>query len=133
MFSVFTRIIQGDLPCEKIYETETEICFLDVRPHTEGHTLVVAKREVPRFEELTPEESASLMQTMQKVARAVSRCYGGADYNIQLNNGPKSGQEVPHVHFHIIPRPNGLEAPRLNKYAEGQMEKVGEQIRAQLD
>ena len=52
MASIFSRIIQGELPCEKIDETDNEICFLDISPFTEGHTLVIPKRAVARFEEL---------------------------------------------------------------------------------
>ena len=133
MASIFSRIIQGELPCEKIDETDSEICFLDISPFTEGHTLVIPKREVARFEELPETEALSLMQTLQRLAKAVCKAYGGSDYNIQLNNGPDAGQEVPHVHFHIIPRPEGLRVPKLGKYADGQMAEVGARIRACLD
>ena len=133
MASIFSRIIQGELPCEKIDETDNEICLLDISPFTEGHTLVIPKREVARFEELPETEALSLMHTMQRVSKAVCKAYGGADYNIQLNNGPGAGQEVPHVHFHIIPRPDGLRVPNLGKYADGQMAEVGSLVRASLD
>ncbi|MAC42726.1 MAG: hypothetical protein CL913_01915 [Deltaproteobacteria bacterium] len=133
MASIFSRIIQGELPCEKIDETDNEICLLDISPFTEGHTLVIPKREVARFEELPETEALSLMHTMQRVSKAVCKAYGGADYNIQLNNGPGAGQEVPHVHFHIIPRPDGLRVPNLGKYADGQMAEVGALVRACLD
>ncbi len=133
MASIFSRIIQGELPCEKIDETDNEICLLDISPFTEGHTLVIPKREVARFEELPETEALSLMHTMQRVSKAVCKAYGGADYNIQLNNGPGAGQEVPHVHFHIIPRPDGLRVPNLGKYADGQIAEVGALVRACLD
>ena len=133
MASIFSRIIQGELPCEKIDETDNEICLLDISPFTEGHTLVIPKREVARFEELPETEALSLMHTMQRVSKAVCKAYGGADYNIQLTNGPGAGQEVPHVHFHIIPRPDGLRVPNLGKYADGQMAEVGALLRACLD
>ena len=133
MATIFSRIIKGELPCEKIDETDNEICLLDISPFTEGHTLVIPKREVARFEELPETEALSLMHTMQRVSKAVCKAYGGADYNIQLNNGPGAGQEVPHVHFHIIPRPDGLRVPNLGKYADGQMAEVGALVRACLD
>ena len=133
MASIFSRIIQGELPCEKIDETDNEICLLDISPFTEGHTLVIPKREVARFEELPETEALSLMHTMQRVSKAVCKAYGGADYNIQLNNGPDAGQEISHVHFHIIPRPDGLRVPNLGKYADGQIAEVGALVRACLD
>ena len=133
MSSIFTKIIQGEIPCEKIYETANEFAFLDILPMTEGHTLVVTKREIARFEDLTEEESVSLIKTLQKVSLAVSKCYGNADYNLIVNNGAKAGQEVPHVHFHIVARPNGIENKERVKYPIGQMEKVGAMIRKHLE
>ncbi len=134
MASIFTRIIQGELPCEKIYETDSEIVFLDIAPWMFGHTLVVSKREVGRLEELRSDEAVSLMRTIHKVAKAVSHAYGGVDYNLLLNNGPDAGQEVPHVHFHVVPRPPGedFDFRARKQYQEGEMKETGDKIRAYL-
>jgi|TARA_Y100001949_G_scaffold83140_1_gene70263 histidine triad (HIT) family protein len=131
MASIFTKIIQGEIPCEKIIETDSEIAFLDIMPCAEGHTLVIPKLAVKRLEDLPESEALSLMRTMQHVAKAVSAAFDGIDYNLILNNGANAGQEVEHVHFHVLPRPQGSPRPfhqRAN-YAEGGMQEVGAKIR----
>ena len=131
MASIFTKIIQGEIPCEKIVETDSEIAFLDTMPCAEGHTLVIPKLEVKRLEDLPESEALSLMCTMQHVAKAVSAAFDGIDYNLILNNGANAGQEVEHVHFHVLPRPQGSSRPfhQRAKYAEGEMQEVGAKIR----
>ena len=131
MSSIFTKIIQGDIPCEKIIETDSEIAFLDIMPCAEGHTLVIPKLEVKRLEDLPKSEALSLMHTLQHVAKAVSVAFDGIDYNLILNNGANAGQEVEHVHFHVLPRPQGSSRPfhQRTKYAEGEMQEVGAKIR----
>ena len=104
MASIFSKIIEGSIPSVRIDETENEIAFLDIMPCAEGHTLIVPKKEVERFEDMNPEDAATLMMFLQRVSRAVFLAFGGVDYNLILNNGVQAGQEVMHVHFHIIPR-----------------------------
>ncbi len=134
MASIFTKIIQNSLPSEKIYETASEIAFLDIEPVAYGHTLVVPKREVALLEELPTEEAVCLMKTLQKVAKAVSSAYQQAHYNILLNNGKDAGQEVPHLHFHIIPRLTGSvwQPSQKMKYGAEDLQKTGELIRSKL-
>ena len=134
MASIFTKIIQGEIPCEKIIETDSEIAFLDIMPCAEGHTLVIPKLEVKRLEDLPESEALSLMRTMQHVAKAVSTAFDGIDYNLILNNGANAGQEVEHIHFHVLPRPQGSLRPfqQRAKYSEGEMQEVGAKIRNSL-
>ena len=131
MASIFTKIIQGEIPCEKIIETDSEIAFLDIMPCVVGHTLVIPKHEVKRLEDLPESDALSLMLTMQYVANAVSAAFDGIDYNLILNNGENAGQEVEHVHFHVLPRSEGSPRPfhQRVKYSEGEMQKVGAKIR----
>ena len=131
MASIFTKIIQGEIPCEKIIETDSEIAFLDIMPCAEGHTLVIPKLEVKRLEDLPESEALSLMRTMQHVAKAVNAAFDGIDYNLILNNGANAGQEVEHVHFHVLPRPQDSPRPfhQRAKYSEGEMQEVGAKIR----
>ena len=131
MASIFTKIIQGEIPCEKIIETDAEFAFLDIMPSAAGHTLVIPKLEVKRLEDLPVTQAISLMRTIQQVAKAVSAAFDGIDYNIILNNGINAGQEVEHVHFHVIPREHGSPRPfrKHIQYAEGEMQEVGAKIR----
>ena len=131
MASIFSQIIQGEIPCEKIFETDSEIAFLDIMPNAIGHTLVIPKLEVIRLENLPQSQAISLMCFLQKVATAISIAFDGIDYNVILNNGANAGQVVEHLHFHIIPRSEGS-SRLLNKqiqYAEREMQEIGEKIR----
>ena len=131
MASIFTKIIQGEIPCEKIIETNSEIAFLDIHPCAEGHTLVIPKLEVERLEDLPETQTMSLMRTIQQVAKAVSTAFDGIDYNLILNNGVNAGQVIEHVHFHVLPRAEGSPGPfrKHIQYAEGEMQEVGAKIR----
>ena len=131
MASIFTKIIQGEIPCEKIIETNSEIAFLDINPCAEGHTLVIPKLEVERLEDLPETLTMSLIRTIQQVAKAVSTAFDGIDYNLILNNGVNAGQVIEHVHFHVLPRAEGSPGPfRIHiQYAEGEMQEVGAKIR----
>ena len=131
MASIFTKIIQGEIPCEKIIETDSEIAFLDINPCASGHTLVIPKLEVERLEDLPETQTMSLMRTIQQVAKAVSTAFDGIDYNLILNNGVNAGQVIEHVHFHVLPRAEGSPGPfrKHIQYAEGEMQEVGAKIR----
>ena len=131
MASIFTKIIQGEIPCEKIIETDSEIAFLDINPCASGHTLVIPKLEVERLEDLPETQTMSLMRTIQQVAKAVSTAFNGIDYNLILNNGVNAGQVIEHVHFHVLPRAEGSPGPfrKHIQYAEGEMQEVGAKIR----
>jgi len=131
MASIFTKIIQGEIPCEKILETDSEIAFLDIMPNALGHTLVIPKLEVKRLEDLPQSQAISLMCSLQQVAKAVSLAFDGIDYNLILNNGANAGQVVEHLHFHVIPRSEGSSRPFLKQiqYAEREMQEIGEKIR----
>ena len=102
--SIFARIIAGEIPCQRVFENEHVLAFLDINPLAEGHTLVLPKRTVARLEELTPDEAAQIGQALRTIARKIVAATGTTAYNLLLNNGEAASQEVPHVHFHIIPR-----------------------------
>ncbi len=101
---IFGRIGAGEIPCQRVFENEHVLAFLDINPLAEGHTLVIPKRCVERFEDLAPAEAVELALALVIVARKVLKVTGAAGYNILQNNGRIASQEVPHVHFHIIPR-----------------------------
>lgn len=105
--SIFTKIIKGQIPCHRVFENEHVLAFLDINPLAEGHTLVIPKRQVERLEQLPADEAAEVGRVLGQIAARVLKAVGASDYNVLQNNGRASGQEVPHVHFHIIPRRSG--------------------------
>ena len=107
MASIFTRIIEGEIPCHKLYEDEHTIAILDINPVAPGHCLVIAKAEQPTVEDLSAAQWAAVMETARKVGAAVKAGLGAGAYNLLVNNGKLAGQEVPHLHVHIIPRHEG--------------------------
>lgn len=105
--SIFSRIIAGEIPCHRVFENDHVLAFLDINPLAAGHTLVVPKTAAARLEDLPPDAAAEVARQLGPIARRVLAAVGAEDYNVLQNNGPASGQEVPHVHFHIIPRRHG--------------------------
>jgi histidine triad (HIT) family protein len=102
--SVFTRIIEGEIPCFKVFENEHVFSFLDINPATTGHVLVIPKEPAPYLHELSPESSSELGKALPRICKSVIEVTGVSSYNIIQNNGSEAGQTVFHVHFHIIPR-----------------------------
>ena len=104
MATVFEMIIKGDIPSVKLYEDDLCLAILDINPVEKGHTLVISKNVYPTFQE-APEKTLSHMfevaKKLEKKMREELKCDGS---NILINNGKASGQEVPHLHIHVIPR-----------------------------
>mmetsp|Transcript_5171 Transcript_5171/g.13017 ORF Transcript_5171/g.13017 Transcript_5171/m.13017 type:complete len:166 (+) Transcript_5171:87-584(+) len=108
--SLFTMLMTkkpGNFEEQVVYEDEHIMAFLDKFPQAPGHTLVVPKKQVEKVHELDEETAAALGMAVQKVAAQVVKATGTDQYNIICNSGKDSGQEVPHVHYHIIPRRAG--------------------------
>ncbi|KAJ7038290.1 HIT-like domain-containing protein [Mycena alexandri] len=102
---LFCGIIKGTIPCHKVYETEYSYCFLDIMPTTEGHTQVIPKYHAETLGDLPDEYLRDIGPVLKKIAKAT----GVEQYNIVQNNGKLAFQHVPHVHFHVIPKPNETE------------------------
>jgi histidine triad (HIT) family protein len=102
--TVFDRILDGEIPCHRVYEDEHVLAFLDVNPLSEGHTLVIPKERRALLHELSDEQAAALGRALPRIARAVLKVTGATAYNVLQNNGAAAHQAVFHVHFHIIPR-----------------------------
>lgn len=98
MSSIFTKIIQGEIPCYKITEDENYIAFLDVNPNAKGHTLCVPKKEVDKIFDLDEAAYQGLMQFSRKVAIALEKTVPCKRIGMAV-----IGLEVPHTHVHLIP------------------------------
>lgn len=104
----FCRILSQELNSVRISENELAIAFLDIRPINRGHTLVVPRRHVSSLTDLTDSESTAVFQLIQKVASALkSELPECAGITLSAADGDVAGQEVPHTHFHVIPRSCG--------------------------
>jgi histidine triad (HIT) family protein len=104
MTTVFDKILDGQLPCHKVYEDEHVLAFLDIGPLSTGHTLVIPKERKAYLHELSDAQAAALGRVLPRLCRAVMNATGATAYNILQNNGVEAHQAVFHVHFHIIPR-----------------------------
>ncbi|MCK4927469.1 MAG: HIT family protein [Candidatus Aenigmarchaeota archaeon] len=107
MDCIFCKIIKGDIPAKIVYEDDFAIAFLDISPCAEGHTVVIPKQHFEKFTDMEEVDAGNLFASVQKVAKAVEKALNIQASNIGLNNGRAAGQEVPHVHVHIIPRYEG--------------------------
>ena len=102
--SIFSRIIRGEIPCHKVWEDDHVLAFLDIGPLSRGHVLVIPKEARALLHELSDESAAALGRVLPRICRAVLAATGASAYNVLQNNGALAHQEVPHVHFHVIPR-----------------------------
>lgn len=98
MPSIFTKIINGDIPCYKIAETSDFIAFLDINPNSEGHTLCVPKKEVDKLLDLDEDTYSGLMLFSRQVGLAIQSVVSCKRVGLSV-----IGLEVPHVHVHLIP------------------------------
>ncbi|HEY2036628.1 MAG TPA: HIT family protein [Steroidobacteraceae bacterium] len=103
--TIFGKILSGAIPCHKVFEDERVFAFLDINPLSTGHTLVVPKEPASTLDALSDESAAALGRVLPRICRAVIAVTGVKDYNVLENNGSAAHQAVPHVHFHIIPKP----------------------------
>ncbi|PSH69315.1 HIT family protein [Phyllobacterium brassicacearum] len=106
--NVFAKILRGEIPSHKLYEDADTYAFMDVMPQGKGHCLVITKSSCRNILDAEPENLAAVIATTQKLARAVKRAYDADGVTVMQFNEPASGQTVFHLHFHIIPRFEGI-------------------------
>lgn len=102
--TIFDRILDGQIPCHRVWEDDHVLAFLDINPLSPGHTLVIPKERRAFLHELSDESAAAIGRVLPRIARAVLAATGAEHYNVLQNNGAPAHQAVYHVHFHIIPR-----------------------------
>jgi histidine triad (HIT) family protein len=101
---IFCKIVNGEIPCHKIYENEGAIVFLDISPVRHGHVLVVPKVHSQDMTSCAQNDLAAIMSASLKVISAMRETIMAEGFNFTTNIGPSAGQAVFHTHFHIIPR-----------------------------
>lgn len=129
MASIFTKIINGEIPSYKIAEDDDNYAFLDINPNAKGHTLCVPKKEVDKVLDLDEESYVKLMIFSRKVGRAIEKAIPCKRVGMSV-----IGLEVPHVHVHLIPLQSMANATFQNKESltAEEFEAVAEQIKSHL-
>jgi len=131
MATVFTKIIKGDIPCYKIAENDTHFAFLDINPIARGHTLVVPKREIDYFFDLSDELLADTMVFAKKIASAIDSSLSPIRTGIIVE-----GLEVPHAHLHLVPIYKESQKVALGhsiELSKMEMQQVADAISAEVD
>lgn len=119
---IFCRLVSGDIPSAKVYEDARTIAFMDLGQVNPGHVLVATRRHAATLVDITAEEAAAVMQTAQRVARAVQAVFDPPGLTLLQANGREGDQTVFHFHLHVVPRHGGdgiaLSWPRKEPGAE---------------
>ena len=132
--NIFAKILRGEIPSHKIMEDEAALALMDIMPRCEGHCLVIPKAPVRTVLDIEPEDLRQLITRVQTVGRAAVAAFGAQGLTIQQFNEAAGGQEVFHLHFHVLPRKAGLALrPPGGPMAEpALLARQAEQIRAAL-
>ena len=102
MNCIFCKIVKKEIPTKIIFETEKSLAFMDAFPLTKGHSLVVTKTHYEKVQDISKEDNADLFETVRRTISKVDKITDAT--LLAVHNGKQSGQEVPHVHVHLIPR-----------------------------
>ncbi len=96
--SIFTKIIKGEIPCQKVYEDDKTIAIMDIHPEAPGHVLVVPKIQIDHFDDLPDDYYQAVWATVRKIAKAQKKSFKPARVGLKV-----VGLDVPHVHIHVLP------------------------------
>jgi histidine triad (HIT) family protein len=117
--NIFAKILRGEIPSHKLYEDDATFAFMDIMPRGDGHCLVIPKQPARNILDVGTASLTAVAATTQKLAKAVVKAFGADGVTVQNFNEPAGGQVVFHLHFHVIPRFDGVD---LRPHT-GQMEK----------
>lgn len=125
MASVFTKIINREIPAQIVYEDEQTLAFLDMRPINPGHMLVVPKQEVDQFQDLDSETYQAVMATVHKMANLLKEKLNSARVGVVIY-----GFDVPHAHVHVIPMdgPGAIQLVHQGEASEEELKAVKEEL-----
>jgi histidine triad (HIT) family protein len=131
METIFTKIRDGEIPSTKLHQDDVCFVILDINPVNKGHLLVITNEPYKTLGDCPDDTLAHLMTITKRAEAKLRGTLGCKATNIVINNGSESGQEVPHLHIHVIPRYQGDKKDiRLSKeqYSEGEMEALGKRL-----
>ena len=132
--NIFAKILRGEIPCVKVFEDAKTLAFMDVMPEADGHVLVIPKELAEDILSLSPEGLSAMMATVQRTAKAADKALAPDGILIKQYNRAAAGQSVFHIHFHVIPRWEGVPmAPHGKAMVEAaRLEPIAAKIRAAL-
>ena len=132
--NIFAKILRGEAPCVKIHEDEVSLAFMDIMPRTGGHALVIPKAAARNIFDISPDDLAKFMPSVQRIAVAAKKALAADGVSIMQFNESAGGQVVFHLHFHIMPRWEGvaLKPPGGPMASAGELAPVAEAIRAAI-
>ena len=116
--NVFAKILRGELPAAKVYEDADTLALMDIMPRCPGHCLVIPKTQARNVLDATPEQLAACIKTVQKLSRAVIKAFAADGVTINQFNETAGGQVVFHLHYHVIPRHDGMPLGRAHGVME---------------
>ncbi|GLI93717.1 HIT family protein [Methylocystis echinoides] len=131
--NIFGKILRGEIPAHKVYEDDMTLAFMDIMPRAEGHVLVIPKEGARNLLDVSPDTLAELMKRVQHVAKALQAAFHADGLTLHQFNESAGGQVIYHLHFHLLPRWDGVALRPPGTMADN--EKLAEQaakIRAAL-
>ncbi|NSY37519.1 HIT family protein [Leisingera sp. ANG59] len=105
--NIFAKLLRGEIPSTRVYEDDETLAFMDIMPRADGHLLVIPKTPCRNILDASPAQLAAVMQTVQKLSQAVITAFGADGVTVQQFNEAAGGQEVFHLHMHVLPRHEG--------------------------
>lgn len=106
--NIFAKILRGEFPCYKIFETDRTLSFLDIMPRTPGHALVIPKAPARNILDIKPDDFAETARIASKIAVAAKKAFSADGITLEQFSEPAAGQTVYHLHIHILPRFTGV-------------------------
>ncbi len=106
--NIFAKILRGEIPSNRVYEDDETLAFMDIMPRSDGHLLIIPKTPCRNVLDATPEQLVAVIATVQKMAKVVKAAFDADGITIQQFNEAAGGQEVFHLHFHVLPRHEGI-------------------------
>jgi len=131
---LFCEIVENKSPSYKVYEDDFVLAFLDIFPVNSGHILVIPKKHYANFEEVPEDILCKMICVVKFLGKELKTKLGVSGYNVCENNDKISGQLVPHIHFHIIPRTedDGCKSWNQGKYQEGEAEDILKKLKSDI-
>lgn len=131
--NIFAKILRGEIPATKIYEDDETFCFMDIFPRADGHCLIVPKTACRNLLDASTAQLSAVVATTQKVAQAAMQALGADGVTVQQFNEGPGGQEVFHLHFHVLPRWEGVSLRPPGRPGDmAQITEIADKLRAAL-